>query len=701
MSGENFYPSGELQGQESSPEPEILNVAKLVKESWLIYRKRIREFIGILAQSLLIILAYFYFLGFLGKTNFQYFFAFTLLEFFSPLPLFYLGKEVVKKSLEELEKEGIDVKIGGEARYKHFIHTLALSFVLLCGTSLCIAIVPSLRFAIYIWFISLSSIDLFKLISQVSIWGSYTKLKRKQMVKEVLWGFGFLIIWVLFFAVPVLSPQYLAWYVDRGELGVHLAMLFAYLLALFVYPFSLTFLSILFNFNIRRQSSLGFKPMPKAKERALAVYFTMFEIFFIALFSWRLSWGRDIPPIDDSDLRLTKVEIPQEQNAYYDLVTAYKLAKLPPGKNAIGSMLNKPGNSREIKELVEKNEVVFSYLEKALKRPYFQSPQLADPSQIDFQTMFPEYSQIRDIARLSLLKARYLQAIGRDDEALDLMVKVVKLGQMMEDSPRPSLITYLVGRAIKEIGLKGLREIIPKLSLSSDVLHRYAKSLLQYRESEGGFERAGKMEYLVVINTLSQWESASKDRFQFTKMKAKWGEDIYKLAEGTERRELYKPNKTRLLFAQRYRRFVSNARKPFYKDIDIAGLQQQKQAPHRRNALFTDNILGKAFFDLSSFSFLPAFEQKCLGNFSVEATACLLALKAYERDKGRLPNSLRELVPDYLPYLPLDPFDGKPLRYSKVKKLIYCVGKDLVDSGGGVEKDSWTKWKDPTVKIEF
>ena len=49
---------------------------------------------------------------------------------------------------------------------------------------------------------------------------------------------------------------------------------------------------------------------------------------------------------------------------------------------------------------------------------------------------------------------------------------------------------------------------------------------------------------------------------------------------------------------------------------------------------------------------------------------------------GRLPDNLNELVPEFLPSIPLDDFDGKPLRYSRERRLIWSVGRDLIDSSG-------------------
>jgi hypothetical protein len=48
-----------------------------------------------------------------------------------------------------------------------------------------------------------------------------------------------------------------------------------------------------------------------------------------------------------------------------------------------------------------------------------------------------------------------------------------------------------------------------------------------------------------------------------------------------------------------------------------------------------------------------------------------------------LPQSLDALVPGYLPDVPADPFDGKPLRYNT--KALWCTGPDLTDDGGSLE----------------
>jgi hypothetical protein len=82
----------------------------------------------------------------------------------------------------------------------------------------------------------------------------------------------------------------------------------------------------------------------------------------------------------------------------------------------------------------------------------------------------------------------------------------------------------------------------------------------------------------------------------------------------------------------------------------------------------------------------------------IKATQCtakirdaktVLAIERYRLTNGKLPRQLSDLVPTFLPAVPNDPFDGKPLRYKTLPKgyVVYSVGDDREDNGG-VDKDS-------------
>mgnify|MGYP002528455188 CR=1 FL=1 len=76
-----------------------------------------------------------------------------------------------------------------------------------------------------------------------------------------------------------------------------------------------------------------------------------------------------------------------------------------------------------------------------------------------------------------------------------------------------------------------------------------------------------------------------------------------------------------------------------------------------------------------------------------------IAIEQFRRREGKLPETLDELVPDFLESVPLDPFDGKPIRYV-VKTdayLLYTCGRDRVDDGG-IEDDQMT---DEVLRIDL
>lgn len=68
-----------------------------------------------------------------------------------------------------------------------------------------------------------------------------------------------------------------------------------------------------------------------------------------------------------------------------------------------------------------------------------------------------------------------------------------------------------------------------------------------------------------------------------------------------------------------------------------------------------------------------------------EALLTVLAVMRYQKDKGRYPSGLNELLREgYLKKLPMDPYSEGPLVYKKSETgfIIYSIGMDLKDDGG-------------------
>ncbi len=75
----------------------------------------------------------------------------------------------------------------------------------------------------------------------------------------------------------------------------------------------------------------------------------------------------------------------------------------------------------------------------------------------------------------------------------------------------------------------------------------------------------------------------------------------------------------------------------------------------------------------------------------IEAARCLIATERFRRARGRWPERLQELVPDFLPAVPRDPYNlDTPIRYELTGGApgAWSVGFNGVDDGGPLKRDA-------------
>ncbi len=65
-----------------------------------------------------------------------------------------------------------------------------------------------------------------------------------------------------------------------------------------------------------------------------------------------------------------------------------------------------------------------------------------------------------------------------------------------------------------------------------------------------------------------------------------------------------------------------------------------------------------------------------------------LACERHRLATGAWPETLDDLVPRYLEAVPIDPFDGKPIRYAHIEEgiKVWSIGEDLADGNGDVQR---------------
>ncbi|MCP4711472.1 MAG: hypothetical protein GY869_22860, partial [Planctomycetes bacterium] len=80
-----------------------------------------------------------------------------------------------------------------------------------------------------------------------------------------------------------------------------------------------------------------------------------------------------------------------------------------------------------------------------------------------------------------------------------------------------------------------------------------------------------------------------------------------------------------------------------------------------------------------------AFSIHLRTNAQLQNAHTALAIEQYRLDHdNQIPDTLTDLIPDYLETIPLDPYDTQPIKYQKTNPgyLIYSVGPNLTDDHG-------------------
>lgn len=126
-----------------------------------------------------------------------------------------------------------------------------------------------------------------------------------------------------------------------------------------------------------------------------------------------------------------------------------------------------------------------------------------------------------------------------------------------------------------------------------------------------------------------------------------------------------------------YRRAMAEARRlasrPYYEvHDDLEAFKQVHSGRHQGVAMLGLPAVG------------PLFVAAAVADARREVARTALALTAYRQKHGRFPERLDQLVPEFLRAVPVDPFDGQPLRLRRAgdNLLVYSIGPNRVDDGG-------------------
>jgi hypothetical protein len=399
-------------------------------------------------------------------------------------------------------------------------------------------------------------------------------------------------------------------------------------------------------------------------------------------------------PISGVELTEKLSPLPDEENGTLVLEEAFLLKQnFPDGRsNEVDQVLSlhrtnlwSDAQRSLARDYVVLNQVALDRAVEGLKFPRFRF--VTDYSR-GFDTLLPHLKELKPLAHLFSVRARlHAEAAAPSQSARDIQF-IVHLAQTLDEEPL--LISLMVRAAILQIAVKTTESTLAHGPMEPATLETL-KTAFHTVEPDDLLAQAlsGEMTLSIPMFRMSRAE------INATAARDEQGNTV----ERPPIKYDGKPNPFLWLsgFMERDLNFFLAT---MTKGVQLT-TNDYPAALQLVTHFETSGIKGRERFCFLSSMLLPALGKAAERTASVHAYLRLaetaLAIEQFHLVNQRRPADLRELVPTFLDAVPVDPFDGQPLRYRQTERgyVLYSVDRDRRDDGGR-ERPARTKSSDKT-----
>ena len=285
-----------------------------------------------------------------------------------------------------------------------------------------------------------------------------------------------------------------------------------------------------------------------------------------------------------------------------------------------------------------------------------------NPAPNPYKTVLPHLRPLRQAAKLKWLQTVHQATQGRFSTIADDIDVLLRHGKLVEDEP--FMISLLVRIACDALAVQTIEQVCAQGQLEPQQLKRIEQQLAGI-EYSGGLVLALRGERAVLIGAAER-ALAGGEVPLFTPL------GRLPLVRGWFKRNM-------AFGVRMYNRLVAAASDPRHV-VEVA-----RQVTSEKEDLSWYYAVAKEL--VPSLSRATQMPLKLAAHVRSARTA--LAMERYRIDVGRFTGRLEDLVPDYMPEVLTDPFDGEPLRCRMTadRLVIYSVDEDMVDDGGHVREN--------------
>ena len=360
---------------------------------------------------------------------------------------------------------------------------------------------------------------------------------------------------------------------------------------------------------------------------------------------------------------------------------------------------------KRIEKWLNDNNEIFELVIAGAKKPYcWQTYGGGGDTTEMMSILMPNLSGFRKLTRALLWRARLRAEQGRFEDAFVDIKSCYCLGQHIRGDK--TLVEQLVGIAIQAMSVRTIREIVGGYEIDSAVLADFQRDFEPIIADEN-FAITLKAEKLFMYDEIQR--CFTSDRFGKGHLYLPRFGNMIDMPAVIRSEEgigdfivfvLYSapylfghPNKEETLKSV-------NALYDYYEQLFLKTGVQRHAESDAIDDKFKELVNSNVFLR----TLTPAVKRIAeIGNrvpTDVGAALTMIAIFRYNRDTGRYPQNLDQLVTDgYLKQLPIDSYSDKPLVYKKTEDnfILYSVGPDFKDDDGVSAKDSKGRarpWRD-------
>lgn len=412
-----------------------------------------------------------------------------------------------------------------------------------------------------------------------------------------------------------------------------------------------------------------------------------FILFIIALTVWIYIGSNDNAEIDDLGLLDHIIDVPNNQNGYshisYTQTEAFKLFSDEDITYELKEHIyHDRWDEAYVQRTLSENENHINNIKSITNYKYFKFP----TKYIDGVQVLPAYQNIIGMQRLVILKSMNKAKKGNLDVAISLTGLAVIIGQKIKIESNNWLISHMIGLVMQHESILWIYHLAtdykldePQLSKLLDVF----KNIPSYKEDSFAEVFSGEYSFSRSLISYMLARSFSERWRNYQEHNILWDDDLFNFLEILLPRFYIHESSILNESAKLY----SSLKKQSNNYCDQVALDaEEENTEFPWYSILKPNLV-MDMWRMPMKSFADYFTRRCFSHAYVQGVKTIIALRKYELINGMPPDEIHALIPDYLQILPIDPFNGKTIKYSEKNRWVYSVGINFEDNGGS--KDAY------------